>query len=124
MGQTLQPLPGFEDLVTLAHDDPRAFEALRRKIVDDFIEHAPAHLHQRLRGIQFRVDCTRQLAHGGLAAAQQVFAMMRESFDVLAGHWRTLPDELRGRSRAEAAAGKPAAVISLKERRAGWCRTA
>lgn len=123
MGQTLQPLPCFEDLARLAHDDPSGFEALRREIVDDFIDHAPARLHQRLRGIQFRVDGTRQLAHDGLDAAQQVFAMMRDSFDALAGHWRTLPDELRGRPRGEPVISK-ATVISLEERRAALRRTA
>lgn len=90
-------LPDFETLARLARDDPQAFEALRRDMVDDFIEHAPANRQARLRGLQFRVDAVRRLSKSDLGAAVKIYEMMWTSFRQLADEWNhlRLPSERR-----------------------------
>jgi hypothetical protein len=114
---SLLPFPSFETLARLAHDDPRAFEALRRELVEDFISHAPARHERRLRGLQFRIDGVRSLARSDYGAALRVFNLMWERFESLAALWRDLPAELAPRRGASADPGGCAEVIALADRR-------
>lgn len=90
-------LPSHEVLAQLALDNPQAFEALRRDVLDRFIEHAPTRLEARLRGLQFRVDCQRRLSHSALGATVRVYQLMWESFLDLNDGWQTLVKEVDSR---------------------------
>ena len=73
-------LPDPEALAQLARENPQAFEALRSELIEDCISSAPELFQTRLRGIQFRVDCVRRLAHSPLGALIKIQSMMWESF--------------------------------------------
>lgn len=83
-------LPSHEVLAQLAHDDPQAFENLRRELVDSFIDSAPAKYQPRLNGIQFRVDCERRLSRSALGSTVRVYKLMWESFLCLNRNWQEL----------------------------------
>jgi hypothetical protein len=83
-------LPSHDVLSRLARDDPEAYEALRREVIDSFIENAPARLKPRLYGIQFRVDCVRRLSRSALGSTVRVYELMWESFHRLNGNWQQL----------------------------------
>lgn len=76
-------LPAFDDLVTLAQDDPKALEDLRMRLVNAVIASAPPHLQSRLRGLQFRIDMERRRAKTPMAACLKISAMMHETFERL-----------------------------------------
>ncbi len=82
-------LPSYETLAQLAREDPQAFESLRRAVIDSFIDSAPDRLSARLRGLQFRVDCERQLSHSALGATVRMYALMWESFLRLNDAWQS-----------------------------------
>jgi len=73
-------LPSYTFLAQLAREDPEAYEALRRELIEDLVESAPEHLKPRLRGLQFRIDAIRRLSPSALASTRKVFALMWESF--------------------------------------------
>ena len=66
-------LPSHEVLSRLARDDPHAYEALRKQLIDSFIDSAPEKVQSRLRGTQFRVDCVRRLSHSALGSTIKVY---------------------------------------------------
>ncbi|MDD5176720.1 MAG: DUF3135 domain-containing protein [Sterolibacterium sp.] len=83
-------LPGHEVLARLAHDDPQAFEALRREMIESFIDRAPMKYRHRLRGIQFRVDSERRLSLSALGSTVRIYQMMWGSFLCLNSKWQDL----------------------------------
>jgi hypothetical protein len=82
-------LPSHADLSRLARENPAEYEDLRLRLIDDLIGNAPAELQHRLRGLQFRIDGVRRLAHNPLNSTLQVYSMMWASFN-------RLNDELSG----------------------------
>lgn len=102
----LRENPDHEILSRLAHDDPEAFERLRAELLDDLIRSAPDRLQLRLRGLQFRVDQVRKLAHTPLNATIRVSELMWKSF-------LALSDELSGRAPTPRI-DKPARVIEFR----------
>lgn len=81
-------LPSHEVLSQLARDDPAAYEALRREMIDGFIDSAPPAIKPRLRGIQFRVDSVRRLSRSALGATVKIYGLMWESFLRLNHGWQ------------------------------------
>jgi hypothetical protein len=81
-------LPSHEALSHLALNDPLAYEALRRKLIETFIDSAPARIKPRLNGIQFRVDSLRRLSRSALGATLRVYKLMWESFYSLDNEWQ------------------------------------
>lgn len=81
-------LPSHEELSKLARDDPPAYEALRREIIDDFIDHAPDKLKPRLLGLQFRVDSLRRLSRSALGSTVKIYDLMWKSFVTLNYQWQ------------------------------------
>lgn len=75
--------PDHEALAKLAHDDPVAFETLRREMIDEMIGRAPEPIQRRLNGLQFRIDQVRQLAHTPLGAAIRISELMWKNFLLL-----------------------------------------
>lgn len=83
-------LPSHEVLAQLARDDPQAYELLRSEMIERFIGSAPEGIQQRLRGIQFRVDCVRRLSQSALGATVKISKLMWESFLSLDRSWQSL----------------------------------
>jgi len=85
-----QPLeiPSHEVLSQLAREDPHAYEALRRELLESFIESAPARHKRRLRGIQFRVDHERRLSRSALGSTVRIYQLMWQSFLCLNSEWQ------------------------------------
>ena len=102
------PLPEVDDFAfwsELARRDPERFEALRGRVILDFLASVPPERRRRLEGLQWRIDAERRRAGTPLAACIRLSGMMWESCAVL-------QDALRGRStvrrpRAEVVALRP-----------------
>lgn len=73
-------LPSFDQLVALNESNPQAFESLREKLVDGFIEAAPSNRQNRLQGLQFHIDSRRDLAKNPLDSCISISRMMHETF--------------------------------------------
>lgn len=112
----MDPLPAFESLdydglARLAQDDPVAYEEMRQHLIAHFIDTAPGKEQPRLRGLQFRIDQVRRLAHTPLAATIKISALMWNSF-------LTLNEELSSPRYARPRQVKSAKVINFRS-----CRT-
>lgn len=75
--------PSFEKMAELAKSNPEQLEALRKAHVDAIIDSAPAEYQQRLRGLQFEIDCKRQLHKSPVGACMEISRMMYESLNRL-----------------------------------------
>lgn len=96
----------------MARDDPGGYEEFRREIIENFIENAPERLRPRLRGIQFKVDCLRQLSTSNLGATAKIYELMWSSFLALNCNWQEflrLKDGVPPARHAGDSAGKHAA---------------
>ena len=80
----------FDDWSNLARRDPEGFEARRRALLDSFIKAQPVGRRQRLRGLQWQVDCIRQSSSTPLVACQRVSQLMWDAFTGPAGLVQTL----------------------------------
>ena len=78
-GNKLLALPSKKSLAQLAHDDPQAFEAVRRELIEDYINRATLGEQLRLRQLQFRVDGIRRQARSPLGALIKIQALMWEN---------------------------------------------
>lgn len=94
-----RPLPVHDELVELLRRDPEAYEALRRELIEELIEAAPADLKPRLRGLQFRIDGVRSLSRSALGATVRIYEMMWRSFLTLNQELASFP---RGTARPPA----------------------
>lgn len=72
--------PDHESLAQLARENPEAFEALRREMLDELIARAPKHIQRRLQGLQFRIDHVRARARTPLGAVLKISSLMWKSF--------------------------------------------
>jgi hypothetical protein len=69
---THNQIPNFDKLVTLAKQDPKRLDALKRDITEAWIEQAPVEYQRRLRGIQFQIDMEVQRAKNPMDACIRV----------------------------------------------------
>lgn len=76
-------IPNFDTLLQIAQSDPNELEQIRERLAASTISAAPKALRPRLRGLQFRIDSTRQLAKTPLSACIQLSEMMYQSFEEL-----------------------------------------
>jgi hypothetical protein len=83
MEMTPIELPSHETLVQCAREDEEAFEAFRREAIERLIESAPLRIRRRLRGLQFRIDCVRELSRSPLKSTIAISRLMWESFHCL-----------------------------------------
>lgn len=72
-------LPSFDEMAYLARTDPEAFESLRAHICEQAIARSPAHMQQRLKGLQFIIDQERKRSRSNLSACLKISNMMNES---------------------------------------------
>ena len=66
----------FDEWVTIAKENPAAFEALRLEAIDELIESAPAENRPRLRALQWRIDQERRMASTPMAGCIRISRMM------------------------------------------------
>jgi len=79
-------LPTFDELVTLAKENPEALETLRQQHVDTLICNAPEAFQKRLKGMQFQIDAYRKIHKDSpLGSCMKISQMMHESFTELRG---------------------------------------
>ena len=82
MNSSLYTEMGFDDWSRLARENPDAFEAARRAVIEEFLASTPAHSRNRLRGLQWRIDTIRTRSSNPMAACLDIYGMM---WDKLAG---------------------------------------
>ncbi|RDE22779.1 DUF3135 domain-containing protein [Motiliproteus coralliicola] len=79
----MEQLPKFDDLMALADADPEAFDNLRQRACQQYIQTVPrAHRH-KLRAVQHRVEVTLQRAKSPMAGVIQLSGMMHDSLHQL-----------------------------------------
>lgn len=66
----------FDEWSQLAKRDPDAFEARRRLLIEQVIQHATDANRARLRGLQFRLDMERRRSRTPLGACLRISDMM------------------------------------------------
>jgi hypothetical protein len=73
------PLIDFDDWAKLAKSDPDAFEAQRKKAIEEMIQRMPEHRQQRIRCLQWKVDQVRSRSSTPMAACIRISEMMWDS---------------------------------------------
>lgn len=73
-------LPSHDYLARLARVDPECFECLRCELIKEVIDGAPERMKPRLRGLQFQIDCERQLSRSALGMTVRLHNLMWQSF--------------------------------------------
>lgn len=69
----------FDAWAELARRDPDAFEQLRAATIEHLLQQVPAERRQRLQGLQWRIDRTRELSSNPMAACIRISQMMWDS---------------------------------------------
>jgi hypothetical protein len=87
-------LPDFDQLVALHNRDPAALEALREKMIQNFIATAPAQHRPALQHTAFLMDRARESAANPLDAAAAAWRLMASSVNRLHGALEHLMHEL------------------------------
>ena len=72
-------LPKFDTLVALYQKDPKAYDAFRKKFLDDEIAAAPPQHRAALRHTLSRIEIAREQAKTPLEAAVNAYTMMFDS---------------------------------------------
>ena len=75
--------PSFDELLDIARKSPEQLEVIREQEVDNLIQNAPKEMRRRLKGIQFQVNCQRQLHKTSMGACVAISNMMHESLGKL-----------------------------------------
>lgn len=90
-GRQSLKLPSHDVLSKMARDDPEAYEAFRREVIENFIDGAPPEDKRRLRGLQFRVDSERRrLLGSALGSTVKIYQLMWESFLTMNNSWQDI----------------------------------
>lgn len=73
----------IDKLIEMAKKDPEKLEELRLNEINRLIESAPENLQRRLRGLQFQIDCKREIHKSSMGCCITISKMMHESVDKL-----------------------------------------
>jgi len=87
----------FETWMSLWQESPEAFESLRTKRIETFINSVPEPHRDRLRCLQWKIDRVRERAANPLAATIAISEMMWQSFNELGERYRELAGIMEGR---------------------------
>ncbi len=68
----------FDKWMQLARDEPEEFERQRRIAIETAINAAPATMHQRLRGLQWRIDVEIERSNNPIECCVKISRMMIE----------------------------------------------
>ncbi len=80
----------FDEMLALAKTDPATFEAKRAEYIESFLTSVPVEKQTRLRGLQWQIDQTRQLARTPMASCIAISSMMWDSLNLLGDQQRKL----------------------------------
>lgn len=72
-------LPSFDEMQTMAREQPEALENLRRSLTEELIRNAPQRGKRRLQGLAFTIDAERRRARNPLQACIRLSQMMLDS---------------------------------------------
>ena len=102
----------FEEWSTLASTDPEKFEQLRKDKIANFIRNANKERQQRLKGLQWQIDRTRDKHKGSsVASCIAISKLMWQTFyqlsDTLQSHAKNEPLDIRN---------VPAKILSFPEK--------
>lgn len=70
-------------LFELAKHNPAELERIRIQHINKLIDEAPEHMKQRLRGLQFQIDCKRRLHKNPIGSCLEISRMMMNSLHSL-----------------------------------------
>ena len=73
--------PSFDDLLHWAKHDPKRLDRYQKEKTKEIIDNAPNHIQRRLRGLQFQIECQRELHRSAIGRCIQISKMMHESLD-------------------------------------------
>ncbi|HZW22514.1 DUF3135 domain-containing protein [Noviherbaspirillum sp.] len=90
------PLPDFDELAALHRRDPAALEALRRNMLRDAVDEAPAQHRAALEQLLEKIEATRATAGTPMEAAAAAFRMMQESVVRLHDGWEQALEAVAG----------------------------
>jgi len=77
----MSDFPTFDELLTLAKENPEKLEAYRQEQVEKLINEAPENSQRRLRGLQFQIDAQRKIHQDSpMGSCMSISKMMHESF--------------------------------------------
>lgn len=76
-------LPTIDQLIELAKNNPEELERLRQRQVNALIASAPEHMQRRLRGLQFQIDCKREIHSSAMGSCLAITRMMMDSLQQL-----------------------------------------
>ena len=79
-------MPDFDTLRRLAVAEPERLDELLRQQIEGLIDRVSPEQQQRLRGLQFRIDCQRRLARNNLDSCIRIANMMHESVHAMRRH--------------------------------------
>lgn len=86
--------PSFDDLLHWAKHDPKRLDSYQKEKTQEIIDNAPNHIQRRLRGLQFQIDCQRELHRSAIGRCIQISKMMHDSLDemvqIVNGHKKDL----------------------------------
>ena len=98
--------PDIDQLIELAQTDPGQLERIRKREVEALINSAAPHIQRRLRGLQFQIDCQRQIHPNSMGSCLTITKMMMASLN-------KLNDALQGIDASEPTHTGGAAVINF-----------
>ncbi len=75
--------PSAEELIQMAQNNPEELERFKEREINALIESAPTSMRRRLRGLQFQIDCKRQMHSNPLSSCIAISKMMLESLNDL-----------------------------------------
>ncbi len=68
----------FDKWADLAQQDPAAFEALRKEIIEETIKGFPSDARRSMDGLQFRIDMERRKSKNPMGSCIRLSNMMKE----------------------------------------------
>lgn len=95
----------FDEMLALAKTDPATFEVRREEYIESFLTSVPTERQTRLRGLQWQIDQTRQLARTPMASCIAISNMMWDSLHRL---------DLQQRKLVKLTTGQPTQLRSLQ----------
>ena len=100
----------FDEMLALAKGDPATFEAKRTEYIESFLASIPVEKQTRLKGLQWQINQTRQLARTPIASCIAISGMMWDSLQLLGDQQRDLVELTTGQTPQFANIKKPAPV--------------
>ncbi len=72
-------LPSFDEMKTMAQEQPEELEKLRKRLTDELIQNAPERHRRKLEGLAFIIEAERRKARNPMQACIKLSQMMLDS---------------------------------------------